>query len=213
MASTYNGYNYTPQPTTGSGAFGSVPGTTAMPPSVWEQLNQNIPNYSAMTNSATGNISDMLAGKISPATSQNIWNSAAARGVSLGQPNSQIGNMIGLNLTGQTTEGLQQQGLQDYNTFTGTAGSLQQNPSLMAEISQSNANLAAAPSPEAAANYAKSLYDQYMKSVNPATGTSLTFTPQSNPYSQFSDFGGGGYGGGNSSYQNYLNLVAQNSGW
>jgi hypothetical protein len=115
-----------------------------------------------------------------------------------------MSSAIGLNLTGQTAEGLQQQGLQDFNSFTGTAGGLQENPALMADISESNANLAAAPSPSAAAAYALQLYNQ---SMNPASGSSsTTFTPQANPYSQFpfqSPSGGTGAG------SNYANLVSQ----
>jgi hypothetical protein len=202
MASTYN---VSPTPTAGTNAFGLVPGQTALPPSIWDELNQNVPNYGALTSSATGDISSMLGGQISPTTQSNIWNSAAARGVSLGQPDSPISDEIGLGLTGQTSEGLQQQGVGDYNTLTGTLGSEQQNPALMADISQSNANLAAAPSPEAAANYAQSLYQQYMQMMNPAGGSSFSMNTPSNVYSQFPSQGGGG-----SSYQNYQNLVAGN---
>jgi hypothetical protein len=195
-------YNYNPTPQTGNGAFGTVPGATAPPPSLWEQLNQNVPNYGAMTTTATGNIQNMLNGEISPSTQSNIWNSAAARGVSLGQPNSPISNMVGLGLTGQTSEGLQQQGLTDYNTFTNTAGGLQQNPALMADISESNAVLGAAPNPSDSAAYAKSLYDQYMQQMSPASGSgTYSVNMPSNPYSNFSHIqypsnlvGGGGTG-------------------
>jgi len=179
-------YNASPAPTSGNGYAGLVPGQTAVPPSLWEQLNQNVPDYGAMTTTATGDIQNMLNGQISPSTQSNIWNSAAARGVSLGQPNSPMSNMIGLGLTGTTTEGLQQQGLTDYNTFTNTAGGLQQNPSLMADISESNANLAAAPNPSDSAAYAKSLYDEYLKQMSPAGGSgSYRMNAPSNPYSQF----------------------------
>jgi hypothetical protein len=162
-------YNIAPTPTAGNGAFGLVPGATQTPPSLWEQLNQNVPNYGAMTTSATGDISGMLNGQLSSSTMNNIGNYAASRGVALGQPNSPMSNEIGMGLTGTTTEGLQQQGLTDYNTLTGTAGGLQQNPALMSEISQSNAVLGSAPSPSDAASYAKSLYDQYLKNANPSS--------------------------------------------
>jgi hypothetical protein len=201
-------YNANPSPQAGNGAFGTVPGATSLPPSLWEQLNQNVPNYGAMTSSATGDISSLLSGKLSPSTMMNIDNAATSRGVSMGQPNSPFSDMIGLGLTGQTTEGLQQQGLQDYNTFTGTAGGLQQNPALMSEISQSNAVLGSAPDPSAAAAYSKSLYDQYMAQMNtPAGGTgsfSLSGSPQGN-YSQFPMFGGASGGTGSFGSVNYSN--------
>jgi hypothetical protein len=206
-------YNVSPAPTTGQGAFGEVPGQTALPPSIWDQLNSNIPGYGAMTTSATGDIQSQLNGTLSPSTMSNIGNYAASRGVSLGQPNSPMSNEIGMNVTGTTTEGLEQQGLGNYNTFTGTAGSEQQNPALMADISQSNAVLGSAPDPSAAAAYSQSLYDEYMAKMNPAGGTggfSMTGNPQGN-YSQFPMFGGGGagaygsinYGGGGSPYSVY----------
>jgi hypothetical protein len=205
-------YNYNPAPQSGNGAFGTVPGATQIPPSLWEQLNQNVPNYGAMTTSATGSIQDMLSGKLSSGTTSNIWNSAAARGTALGQPNSPMGTAIGLNLTGNTSEGLQQQGLTDYNTFTNTAGGLQQNPALMADISQSNAVLGAAPNPSDSAAYAKSLYDEYMQKMqNPASGSgSYSMNVPSNPYSQFSTGGQGTgsyqstpYGSGSNPYSVY----------
>ena len=189
-------YNASPAPTSGQGAFGMVPGQTALPPSIWDQLNSNIPGYGAMTTSATGNIQSMLNGQVSPSTMMNLGNQAASRGVSLGQPNSPMSNMIGLNLLGTTSEGLQQQGLQDYNSFSSTAGSEQQNPALMSEISQSNAVLGSAPDPSAASAYEKSLYDQYMAKMNPAGGTG-SFTNTGNPmgnYSSFPMFGAGGTG-------------------
>ena len=195
-------YNVNPTPTTGQGAFGEVPGQTALPPSIWDQLNSNIPDYGAMTTAATGDIQSQLNGQLSPSTMTNIENQAASRGVSLGQPNSALSNEIGMNLTGTTTEGLEQQGLGNYNTFTGTVGSEQQNPALMSEISQSNAVLAAAPDPSASASYSQSLYDQYMAKMNPSGGTggfSTTGNPQGN-YSEFPMFSGGSGGTGSFGY-------------
>ena len=195
-------YNVNPTPTTGQGAFGEVPGQTALPPSIWDQLNSNIPDYGAMTTAATGDIQSQLTGQLSPSTMTNIENQAASRGVSLGQPNSALSNEIGMNLTGTTTEGLEQQGLGNYNTFTGTVGSEQQNPALMSEISQSNAVLGSAPDPSASASYSQSLYDQYMAKMNPSGGTggfSMTGNPQGN-YSEFPMFSGGSGGTGSFGY-------------
>ena len=200
-------YNVSPTATSGQGAFGLVPGQTQAPPSIWDQLNQNVPNYGAMTTSATGNIQSMLNGQVSPSTMMNMGNQAASRGVSLGQPNSPISNNIGLNLLGTTSEGLQQQGLQDYNTFSGTAGSQQQNPALMSEISQSNAVLGSAPDPSASAAYAQSLYDQYLQKMSPSGGTGTYAAPQSgNPYAGMG-FASQGGGGANTSMNGFNSLM------
>jgi hypothetical protein len=165
-------YNASPAPTTGQGTYGLVPGQTALPPSIWDQLNSNIPGYGAMTNSATGDIQSQLNGTLSPSTMSNIGNYAASRGVSLGQPNSPMSNEIGMNVTGTTTEGLEQQGLGNYNTFTGTAGGAQLNPETAAGISESNAQLAAAPDPTAAAMEQQSLFNQYLAAISSPAGGS-----------------------------------------
>jgi hypothetical protein len=177
-------YNASPAPTQGNGAFGLVPGQIQTPPSLWDQLNQNVPDYGALTTSATGNINSMLNGQVSPSTMTNLSNQAAARGISLGQPNSPMSNVIGLNLLGTTSEGLQQQGLTDYNSFTGTAGGLQESPDTMANIANINSINAAAPNPSSAAAYSKSLFDEQLAAanpnpyavgaINPATGQPIT---------------------------------------
>jgi len=188
-----------------------VPGAISEPPSIWDQLSTNLPNFGALTQTGTNDILGQLKGILSPETQGNIGNYAAARGVSLGQPNSPISNLIGMNVTGTTTEGLQQQGLQNLNNIFTTTGSMQQNPALLSNIQETNAVNAAAPDPSAAANQLLSLYQKYM---NPAGGTmgGFTFQPQANPYSQFQQFQnqsqqnpfntnapgqGGGYGSGN----------------
>ena len=179
-------YNTSPTPTQGNGAFGLVPGQISAPPSIWEQLNQNVPNYGALTSSATGDIQSQLNGQINPATQSNIWDSAASRGVSLGQPNSPLSNMIGLNLTGQTSEGLINTGIGNYNSLTGTLGQTQQNPALLANIAETNSINAAAPNPQAAASYAQQLFNEYMQKMNPPQSGFYNATPA----------GGGGFNSG-----------------
>jgi hypothetical protein len=161
-------YQISPPPQSGNGAFGRVPGQISAPPSIWEQLNSNIPNYGALTTSATGNIQNELNGTLSPSTMTAIGNRAAAHGVSTGQPNSAMSNLFGYSLTGNTVEGLQHQGVTDYNNLTGTLGSTQQNPALVSSIAETNAVNNSAPDPGAAAAYYKQLFDSYM---NPAGGT------------------------------------------
>ena len=73
-------FSLNPTPTQGSGTtFGMVPGAIGAPPSVWEQ-EQQIPGMSAATTANMGNINSELAGTLSPTTTENLENSAAARG-------------------------------------------------------------------------------------------------------------------------------------
>lgn len=165
MASTYN---LNPGTQGGSGAFGSVPGAIGAPPSIYQQLQDNVPNYSALTKSATGNIGNELSGSLSSGTLNLLQNKAASMGQSSGMPGSGFSGNNLLESLGLTSENLAQQGLTDYNTFTGTAGSQQSDPNLLASIATQNAVDASAPNPQAAQSYAQQLFQQYL---NPAGGT------------------------------------------
>ena len=195
-----------------------MPGAINAPPSVWDELNQNVPNYGPMTQSATGDISSLLSGQLSPSTMNNIGNYAASRGVAMGQPNSPLSNLIGMNVTGTTTEGLEQQGLGDYNSLTGTLGATQQNPALLSNIAEENAVNASAPNPQAASQELQSLFAQYMNNPARGTGQYSSFNP-SGAGSGGSASGGGAYsqfpmfsGGGNSAATGYANNVASGFG-
>ncbi len=151
-----------PSPQGGSGIFGSVPGMIQNPTSIYDQLKQNVPNYGALTTSATTGIGSELNGQLSPQTLNNIQNSAAAKGVAGGVPGSQFQQNNELANIGQTTENLQHQGLTDYNQFSGTAGQQQLAPELQYEVASQNALDAAAPNPAAAQSYAQMLFDKYL---------------------------------------------------
>lgn len=208
MATTYN---INPTARAGQGTFGAVPGVQMAPPSIWDELNQNVGGYGGLDASATGVINSQLAGYLSPSTQRNIQDYAAARGVSLGQPNSPIMNEIGMGLTGTSTEQLQNQGLTNYNNLTSTLAGTQQNPQLLAEIANQNAVNAAAPDPTAANLYAQRLYEQQQQGARgPQQGYVGTVTAgyagglpglsqamrQMNSSNPFSNSGGayGGYG-------------------
>lgn len=151
-------FNLNPTPTQGSGTtFGMVPGAIGAPPSVWEQ-EQQIPGMSAATTANMGNINSELAGTLSPTTTENLENSAAARGLTLGQGgNTGLVNESLLKTLGLTQEELQQAGATNLNQFLSTSGQEQQSPELMAQIASSNATNAAAPNPTLAAEEAISL--------------------------------------------------------
>lgn len=168
---TTDNTNYNINPTTSDWfpVWGGKPGQLAEPPSTFDQLNANVPYYGAATSGAMGDINSMLSGNLSPGTTSNIWNQAASRGVDLGQPNSPMSNQLGLNITGNTSEGLQQQGLGDYGSITSLLGSQQNNPQLLADIAEQNAVTAAAPDPHAAGGYATWLQKQATQGNGDAT--------------------------------------------
>ena len=166
---SYLGYNLAPAATGGQGAYGSVPGATAAPPSTYQQASSVYSGLPGLTSAAGDVIGSELAGTISPSTNRNIWDAAAARGVNLGQPNSPLSNEIGLNLTGTTTQGLQATGEANYLSFLSGLSNTQLSPSLLTDISQSNATLAAAPDPAAAAAEQQAQFDKYyQQSRSPA---------------------------------------------
>ena len=226
MADTsYLGYNLNPAPQAGKGAYGSVPGAIGIPPSVYQEIEALYPGIAGLTAGSGDVIKSQQAGQISPQTMSNIANVAASRGVALGQPNSDIANMIGMGITGSTSEGLQQAGVSNYQNFLAGLGSTQISPQLTAEIASQNALYAAAPDPAQAAAAQIALLNKY---ANPASGTmgggGMRYNPAGNiglgygnGYSGFGgigSFGGmgtgtysapgqGGFGGGGSPYSVY----------
>ena len=152
--SGYLGFNLAPGPSAGSGAYGATPGLTSAPPSIFQQVGANVPGSAGLAQGSATNIASQQAGMLSPGTSNLLRDNAAAMGVTAGQPGGLPGNTISnanlLTDMGLTSEGLTQQGDQNYLSFLGGVGGAQLNPSLLTDISQSNANLAAAPDPAAA---------------------------------------------------------------
>ena len=180
-------FSLNPTPTQGSGTtFGMVPGAIGAPPSIWQQ-EQEIPGMSAATTAETGLINSQLAGQLSASTTEGLEDTAAARGLSLGQGgNTGLVNEILLKTLGLTKEQLQQEGAQNYNQFLSTSGQQQESPQLMADIASRNAAMAAAPNPTLAAEEAISLGSGSGGGVYNGMGRSY------NPYTSSS--GNGGYG-------------------
>jgi hypothetical protein len=145
-------FSLNPTPTQGSDTtFGMVPGAIGIPPSVWQQ-EQQIPGVSAATTAETGNINSELAGQLSPGTTENLEDSAAARGLSLGQGgNTGLVDETLLKTLGLTQEELQQAGATNLNQFLSTSGGMQTSQDLAATIASSNATNAAAANPTLAA--------------------------------------------------------------
>ena len=185
MASSFN---IAPQPQSGAGAFGAVPGNLSNPNSTYQQLSQ-IPGFSGLSSSAIGDTQSQLNGSLSPQTQNLLQNKAASLGVSMGQAGGQgaTGNTFTtqnlLDNLGITSEQLQNQGLSNFNQLSSTTGQQQLSPELQSSIQEQNAVNAATPNPAAAQSEALSLYQQYMAMANPKA-------PQSQ-FQQASAAGGG----------------------
>jgi hypothetical protein len=87
------------------------------------------PNLNATQGQASANTLSRLRGELSPETLNAIQDSAARFGITSGMPLGSGGNTItgnfGRKLVGQSVEGLQSQGLQDYlNTLKSYSGTL-----------------------------------------------------------------------------------------
>ena len=177
MASSFN---IAPQPQSGAGAFGAVPGNLSNPNSTYQQLSQ-IPGFSGLSSSAIGDTQSQLNGSLSPQTQNLLQNKAASLGVSMGQAGGQgaTGNTFTtqnlLDNLGITSEQLQNQGLSNFNTLSSTTGQQQLSPELQSSIQEQNAVNAASPNPAAAQSEALSLYQQYLNLSNPQNQNQTQF--------------------------------------
>jgi hypothetical protein len=161
-------YSVNPSPTTGSNtAYGLVPGQISTPPSTYEQVGSVYPNLGAQTGQLSSNVTNELAGQLSPQTIAALQQHAAQFGVQSGMPGSQFQGHQGLASLGLNTEAMQQQGQKDYLSALTSIGSTQTPQALAAEIASSNATLAAAPNPQMAAE--KQMSD-WMAKFNAASG-------------------------------------------
>jgi hypothetical protein len=129
-----------------------VPQSIGIPPNLFTQLNQNVPGFGANSTGAGNVIGAQLSGDVSPMTLNALKTGAAQFGVGSGlgfgsglETNQLFGNIAGF------SEGQQQKGVQNYLGEVGALGRTMTDPSLAAEISARNADLAAAPDPKLAA--------------------------------------------------------------
>ncbi len=218
-------YTVNPAPQQGNGAYGLVPGPTGIPPSLYQQSTTALPGLATGGTQATNNILSQLQGDISPQAQRNMQDLYARFAAGSGMPGSNaipgtLANNAALLGNYRTTEQLQQQGLQNYNNLLSAVGQQQIKPETLADIAAHNANLAAAPNPQAAAeqqlaNYFASLNAARSMGLrgqgggggyNPAGGTGV-YASQQQPSGLGFGFGSlgqgqqpvqGGYGGSGS---------------
>lgn len=146
-----------PTPTTGTGAYGQVPGTTTTvdPLALWRTF---YPNLGADTAAASGIVRSQMAGQLTPEVQRAVTDAANARGVAGGVGGSPFAGSVIARDLGLTTLNLQNQGVSNFGNLL---GNYQQN--LVAPttaLSQENAVLASAPNPAAAAAEQQRVYEE-----------------------------------------------------
>jgi hypothetical protein len=164
-------YNTTPATQAGVGAYGTVPGATATPPSTYEQISGITPQLSSLTNQNANLIGQQMKGVLPTDVIKKIQDMAASWGVSSGMPGSGLSQNLSLRDLGLTSLQEQQTGQTNYlNTLSGL-GQQQLDPGLLTSLSQSNATLAAAPNPQAAADQQMMDYLMFLNAAQPSQGT------------------------------------------
>ena len=129
------------------------------------QYNMAIPNYSALTATASGNTQQQLNGQVPTDVINQLLTSSAERGISGGSPGSANSNAAYLRALGLTSIGQQQTGMSNLHQLTADAPIAKQyDPSSMfvtpeqQQSAQMASNLyASAPQPAAAAQNAINL--------------------------------------------------------
>jgi hypothetical protein len=147
---TLASYNVNPAPTTGTTAYGEVPGQTALYPNTYSQVGALVPGLPNMTAGVAGNIQSEINGTLPASTVQELTQASAEQGVASGAPGSGLNSNNLIRSLGLNSEALTSQGTQDYLSFLTGVGGTQTNPGQAESLSQSNATLAAAPNPQAA---------------------------------------------------------------
>lgn len=164
-STTGTGFNLNPQPTSGQGPHGAVPGQLGLPNPAGD-LGAQLPGLSGLNSQASANILSKLQGNLSKSTLDALKNTAAAYGVSSGMPGSGLSDNAFLGNVAGARENLMNQGIQEYNaTIPTVSGTQTVNPALQNEIATQNSLNAAAPDPTQAASYAMQLFQMYLNQL------------------------------------------------
>lgn len=156
-----NGFTATPDPQSGTGAFGLVPGPIGVP-QPYNDLSAAYPNLSGTNTATSSALLSRLRGELSPGAQSAISDAAATYGQTSGMPGSGIVQNRNLRDIGLTSEQVQQSALQEYpSIMSSVSGTQTVNPALQAEIAGTNATNAAAPNPSSAAYYSRWLFQRY----------------------------------------------------
>lgn len=126
------------------------------------QYNMAIPNYSALTQTASGNVGQELKGQLPQDVINELAQQGAERGITTGMPGSANSNAAYLRALGLDSLGMMQQGQQNLTTMTQTApvaplfnpASFLVTPEQQQQEASAQALYNAAPVPKAAAEKA-----------------------------------------------------------
>ncbi len=139
------------------------------------QYNMAIPNYAALTSTASGNAMSQLEGKVPQDVINLLTQQAAERGITTGMPASDNSNAAYLRALGLTSIGQQQTGMSNLHQLTADApiaplfnpSSMFVTPEQQQEAQYMATLLASSPQPQAAAENAVSLATPADKSGRP----------------------------------------------
>jgi hypothetical protein len=169
-STTGTGFNLNPQPTSGQGPHGAVPGQLGLPNPAADLAGQ-IPGLSSLNSAASSGIAGKLRGELSPGTLNALKNASAQFGVSSGMPGSGLSSNAFLGNVAGASEAQQAAGIQEYNSFIPTVSGTQTvSPALQNEIATQNSLNAAAPDPTQAASYAMQLFNMYLQQMGRGSG-------------------------------------------
>jgi len=165
-------------PQTGSGAYGAVPGATTVAPNTYTQVNDLVPGgLNPLTSGVASNIQSEIAGQVPGSVQSQLEEAAATQGVASGAPGSGLATNNLLESLGLNSEALTQKGTADYLSFLTGVGSTTTNPALATDVAQSNATLAAAPNPTAAADQLQKNYQQQLVQARGGYGAGYSTNP------------------------------------
>lgn len=175
--SRYSGVSRNSSPAVPGGApqaaVGRVPDPTPMP-TPYEDLARYYPNLGGTTAQVSNNISNQLAGQLSPDTVAMLQDRAASFGVANGMPGMSGGSlpvMYNLRSLGIAAEDMRNQGIQNFaSVMPAMKNAYTVDPSLQAEITTLNNQLRAAPDPKAAQDYSEQLFSRYMDRISGGAG-------------------------------------------
>jgi hypothetical protein len=143
-------------------------------PDPYGNLSKVYPNLGPTQDQLSQDIMSRLQGQLSPDTIANIENAAATFGVQSGMPGSGVANAIAPRDIGLMSQQLQQQGIGDFASILPMLSSTETvSPALQTQIAERNAQMAATPNPQLAGQYAKHLFDEYMKNLTGQGGQGM----------------------------------------
>lgn len=144
----YTPYSVNAQPQSGSGIWGGVAGSTALP-NPFSDLSSVFPNLAPANASTSADIITQLQGQLSPETLNHLQDTAAQYGVASGMPGSGLQQNSYLASVAQAAQGLTTQGVSSYGSAVPTIKSTETvAPNWETQIAEANSLSAAQANPE-----------------------------------------------------------------